>query len=223
MDCFSETGISAEKWEEIGDCYVKGHDWIMGVSVSYKLVPVENATDENQYVSKYNRDSSYVLKGTRGDGSPIEVVIEYDSSLVSIEEQNNSGSAGWIVNGRELPSGLVTYLYVLDESKWGPYGYPEIRTGFASFEDYVTAFMEEWYAAGDEDPTVSVLGKYSVNGYTYHYGEGFFMTETMIGDPDLLYVQIGENEYIEIYNIEMGMDLEDFVESSFYIKEVHMY
>ena len=220
MDCFSETGISSDEWEKIGDCYVKGHEWVQDVSISYKLVPVKNAADESQYVSKYNRDSSYVLKGTRSNGAPVEVVIEYDSSLVSIEEINNAGVGGWIVSGREIPSGLVTYLQVLDDSKWGPYGYPEIRTGSTSFEDYVIAFMEEWYAAGDEDPTVSVLGKYSANGYTYHYFEGFFMTETAIGDPDILYVQIGENEYIEIYNIEMGMDLEEFVNSAFYIKEV---
>ena len=51
----------------------------------------------------YNRDASHVIKGTRSDGTAIEVGI---------------------VNGRELPTGEVTYMGVLDETKWGPFGYP---------------------------------------------------------------------------------------------------
>lgn len=64
-----------------------------------------------------------MIKGTRSDGTAIEVVVEYDSSIVSYETKYNE-NMGWIVNGRELPTGEVTYMCVLDETKWGPFGYP---------------------------------------------------------------------------------------------------
>ena len=59
-----------------------------------------------------------MIKGTRSDGTAIEVVVEYDSSIVSYETKYKE-NMGWIVNGRELPTGEVTYMGVLDETKWG--------------------------------------------------------------------------------------------------------
>ena len=67
--------------------------------------------------------------------------------------------------------------------------------------------------------TVEYLG-YAANGYTYYYFEGFFMTETDIGDSDIVYVQISDNAYIEVYNVMFEESLEDFVNGSFYIEEV---
>lgn len=159
-----------------------------------------------------------MMTGTRSDGSSIEVVIEYDSSVVGYEL--TEGVGGWIVNGRELPSGPVTYMYALDEEKWGPFGYPMIRTGSASCENYKKDFLEHWTDMGALNPSIYDLGEVTVNGYTYYYFEGMFMTETEIGDPDILYVQIGENEYIEFYNLMFEETLEEFVNTSFYIKEV---
>jgi len=134
---------------------------------------------------QYNRDASYVMTGTRSDGSSIEVVIEYDSSVVGYEL--TEGVGGWIVNGRELPSGPVTYMYALDEEKWGPFGYPMIRTGSASCENYKKDFLEHWTDMGALNPSIYDLEEVTVNGYTYYYFE-----ET----------------------------LEEFVNTSFYIKEV---
>lgn len=217
-DCFSANSLSGTEWETVGDCYIKG-DAFTGDSISYNIVPKRNAKDVTKYEKQYNRDASYVLKGTRSDGSPIEVVIEYDSSLVGYELTENE-DMGWIVNGRPLPTGTVTYMYALDEEKWGPYGYPEIRTGSVSCEAYQKDWLDSYIAKGALNPSIYDLENTTVNGYTYYYFEGMFMTETEIGDPDILYVQIGANEYIEFYDLMFEGTLEEFVSTCLYIKEV---
>ena len=40
------------------------------------------------------------------------------------------------------------------------------------------------------------------------------------GDPEVLYVQIGSNEYLELYGFESWIRLEDFVNNALYIKEI---
>ena len=50
----------------------------------------------------------------------------------------------------------------------------------------------------------------------------FYKTETEIGDPDIIYVQIGENEYIEIYGVTFVESFEKMVNGSFYVKEVRV-
>lgn len=217
-DCFSANSLSGTEWETVGDCYIKG-DAFTGDSISYNIVPKTNVKDTTKYEKQYNRDASYVMTGKRSDGSVMEVVIEYDSSVVGYELTENE-DMGWIVNGRPLPTGTVTYMYVLDEEKWGPFGYPEIRTGSVSCEAYQKEWLDSYIAKGALDPSIFDLENTTVNGYTYYYFEGMFMTETEIGDPDILYVQIGENEYIEFYNLMFEGTLEEFVNTCLYIKEV---
>lgn len=168
---------------------------------------------------QYNRDASHVIKGTRSDGTAIEVVIEYDSSIVSYETKYNE-NMGWIVNGRELPTGEVTYMCVLDDSKMGPFGYPMIQSGCTSYENYKKDFLKRWTDKGALNPDFLDYESVTVNGYTYYFGEGFFMTSENIGDPDILYVQVGENEYLEFYNLMFEESLEELVNTSLYIKEV---
>lgn len=177
--------------------------------------PESTPTEE----AKYTRDASYVLTGTTSSGAAVECVIEYDSSLVSYELIYND-NMNWTVNGYELPSGMVTYMSAVDETKYGPYCYPIIKTGCTSYENYKKSWIDKYVALGDLNANICELGSYTVNGYTYYWFEGFFRTETVIGDPDIVYVQISENEYIELYNVMFEESFEDFINGSFYIKEV---
>ncbi len=211
LDCFSAASLSSEKWTEIGDCFIKSGEVVVDEYISYNIT--KEAMD--------SRDASCVLTGTTSSGATVECVIEYDSSLVAYELRDN-GDMNWTVNGYELPSGIVTYMHAVDDTKIGPNGYPIIRTGCDSYETYKKNWIDKYIAAGDEDATIYEYSSHTVNGYTYYWFEGFFMTETDIGDPDIIYVQIGENEYIELYNVMFEERFEDFINSSFYIKEVNV-
>lgn len=211
LDCFSAASLSSEKWTEIGDCFIKSGGMVVDEYISY------NITKE----AKDTRDASYVLTGTTASGATVECVIEYDSSLVAYELRDN-GNMNWSVNGYELPSGIVTYMHALDETKVGPNCYPLIKTDCTSYENYKNNWLDKHIAKGDPDPIIYEYSSHTVNGYTYYWFEGFFVTETDIGDPDIIYVQIGENEYIELYNVMFEERFEDFINSSFYIKEVNI-
>lgn len=168
---------------------------------------------------EHSRDTSFILTATTDSGASVECVIEYDSSAVAIELVN-IGDMNWVVNGNEIPSGEVAYMHPVDETKWGPYCYPVIKSGCSSYENYKKSWIDKYIALGDANANIVEYEEYTDNGYTYYFFEGFFMTPTLIGDPDIVYVQISDNEYIELYNITFEDTLEDFVKNSFYIKEV---
>ena len=79
--------------------------------------------------------------------------------------------------------------------------------------------IEKFKSYGDSAPRISELSTDTVNGYTYHFLEGIYRGDT-IGDPDIVYVQIGDNEYIEMYSVQIVDYMEDFINTCFYIKEV---
>ena len=212
LDCFSAAGLSQTEWTEIGDCFIKSGEVVVDEYISYNITKEE----------KDNRDASYVLKGVTSGGATVECLIEYDSSLVSYELRDN-GNLDWTINGNELPSGMVTYMSAVDETKWGPNCYPIIKTGCSSYENYKQNWLDKHIAKGDANASVTEYSSHTVNGYTYYWFEGSYMTETEIGDPDIVYVQIDENEYIELYNVLFEESFEVFVNSSFYIKEVKVY
>ena len=111
-------------------------------------------------------------------------------------------------------------MHAIDETKVGPNCYPVIRTGCSSYENYKKNLLNEFIAKGDANASISEYSSHTVNGYTYYWIEGSYKTENDIGDPDIVYVQIGENEYIELYNVLFEERFEDFINTSFYIREV---
>ena len=80
--------------------------------------------------------------------------------------------------------------------------------------------LERFKEMGDPAPTITEFTPHTVNGYTYYWIETFYKTADSIGDPDILYVQIGDNMYLEIYNIWFTPRFEDVVNDTIYIKEV---
>lgn len=187
-----------------------------------KKVPItvtKASANVNDKKEVSTRDASYTLTATKGDGTPIKCVIEYDSSLVKYELVDN-GDMNWVVNGYELPSGIVTHMSAVDETKVGPFCYPIIKTGCNCYENYKKALMDKFLATGDTNPTIVEYKTYKANGFTYYWLEGSFKSEDAIGDPDIVYVQIGEDEYIELYNVLFEESFEDFINRYFYIREV---
>ena len=147
----------------------------------------------------YNRDSSCVIKSADGT---IEKVIEYDSSVVTYSADG---------------SGTVSF-YPVDEQAWGPIGTVTLKSGCASYEAYCDSLMASYKAIGDPEPFISHIENCEINGYKYYFFEGFYKTETDIGDPDIIYVQVGANEYLELYNVWIYSYLEEFVNTALYVK-----
>jgi len=193
LDCFSAAGLYVDEWTEIADCFIMSGEMKVDEFISYKL------TKED--VDK--RNATCVLTGKTVSGATIECIIEYDSSKVTFK--NNNGKL---------------YMSAVDESKIGPNGYPVIGTGCTSYDNYKKSWVDKHVAKGDANAHITEYNSHRVNGFTYYWFEGFYKTETEIGDPDVIYVQISEQEYIEIYNILFEERFEDFINSSFYIKEV---
>lgn len=198
LDCFSAAGLYVDEWTEIADCFIMNGGMEVDKYISYML------TKED--VDR--RDASYVLTGTRSDGSKIECVIEYDSSVVTFETLDVLSGDG------------VSYVHTLDDTKIGPHCSFAVKNDCASYEEYKQDLLEQFIAKGDSDASITEYTSHRVNGYTYYWIEGFYKTETDIGDPDFVYVQIGENEYIELYNVMFEERFEDFINTSFYIREV---
>ena len=80
--------------------------------------------------------------------------------------------------------------------------------------------LDNLHAKGDMNAHIEEVASYRVNGYTYYWFELFYETADAKGDPEVLYVQIGANEYLELYNFESWISLEDFVNGALFIKEV---
>ncbi len=207
LDCYSPASLSNEKWTEIGDCFIKGAGMVVDQYISYNIT--KEAMD--------TRDASYVLTTTTSQGATVECEIEYDSSLVSYELIDNNS---YIESTYGLTGDKVTYMHTLDETKVGPNAYPAIKEGCTSYENYKQMLLDKFVAQGGANRDIVEYTGHRVNGYTYHWLEGFYSSETTIGDPDIVYVQIGENEYIELYNVLFQERFEDFINGSFYIRSV---
>lgn len=162
-------------------------------------------------------DASYVLSGVMADGSTVSCTIAYDSSLVSYELIENNA---YISGTYGLYDEKVTFLSCVDETKWGPYCYPVVRTGASSYEVYKENLLEKYHQMGDSEAEIYEIASCEVDGYTYYFFEAFYETEDAKGDPDIVYVQIGENEYIELYNVVFEEAFEEFIRSSFHITNV---
>ena len=185
--------------------------------------PTQKPTEAPSETPTYSRDASYTFSFVRNDGKTIECVVEYDSSKIAFDLVDNDI---FVSAGRDIPFELyakVTYMHPFDETAVEPweatYGYPVIKTGCTSYENYKKYLIDKFKTYGDPAPTISELSKYTANGYTYYFLEGFYRGDTM-GDPDIIYVQIGDNEFIEMYSVQIVDNMKDFVNTCFYIKEV---
>ena len=139
--------------------------------------------------------------GKNSAGKTVECILEYDSSVVTYEITDNGA-------------------YMEGNAANNIFGYPTIRTGSSTYENYKKTLVDSWKAKGDPNAFVTEISTHSVNGYTYYWFELFYETADAKGDPEVLYVQIGANEYLELYGFESWIRLEDFVNDALYIKEI---
>ena len=65
--------------------------------------------------------------------------------------------------------------------------------------------------------TISGIEQYTANGFTYYFLEAFY---DGYQDPDIVYVQITDDVFIEMFNVWFTCTLEEFVNTAFYISEV---
>lgn len=210
MNCFS--CLTLNGWTEAGDCYIMEGDTVFEEYIEYFLVKEIPQIESN-------RDMTYTLIGISADEMLLDCVIEYDSLLVSYTYHDN-GNSSWVVNGYQTPEGVADYMCVKDESKIGPVCYPIIATGCSSYEEYKENWTRAQISNGATSVSVYDYDSYTANGYTYYWFEGIFRSETTIGDPDIVYVQIGENEYVLLYNVLFEESFDEFIENYFYIREV---
>lgn len=189
--------LSTTDWTAVGDCYMIDGASSVANAFSYKITKEAPAPT-------YNRDSTFVIKGTTSAGKSIECVIEYDSSIANFETGNNG-------------QGIMS---AVNDEAFGPFGTFNIKNDSSSYENYKSNLLASFVAKGDQDASITEYSEYTVNGYTYYWLEGFYKTQTEIGDPDIVYVQVGQNEYIEIYNIWFETELEVLVNEAFYVKNV---
>ena len=211
LDCYSAASLSETEWTEIGDCFIKSNGMKVDEYISYTLTKEPKDT----------RNSTFTITGKTSSGTTVECVIEYDSSVVKYELVDSS-NINWNVNGQEFPDGLIACMTAVDETKAEINGYPIINSGCTSYEDYKKNLIDKFIEKGDPNAKITDYNSHTVNGYTYYWCEAFFKTETQIADPDIVYVQIGENEYIEIYNIWFDCPFEKLINNAFYIKEVNI-
>ena len=191
MDCFSAMGLGNDKWVNIGDILIKGGNYIADKSFSY-LITKEDVD---------SRDKTFTLVGKNSAGKTVECILEYDSKIVKYEP-------------------VETGAYMEGNEENNIFGYPTVKTGCSSYEDYKKGLIEEWKAKGDANAFITEVTSHSAYGYIYHWFELFYETASAKGDPEVLYVQIGANEYLELYNFESWIRLEDFVNGALFIKEV---
>jgi hypothetical protein len=200
-DCFSAFGLYNDKCTQIADCSLMGGRFELDKFFSYYITKEEVDT----------RDKTYTLTGTTADGKTVECVIEYDSSKVTYEQRQDY-----------LTGEIEDYMHHPTDGEEGPYGYLSIGSGCKSFEEYKKMMIQKYKDLGDVDPHFdnTYLVTHQVNGYTYYLTEFFYEYADAKGDPDVVYVQIGDNLYVEIFNYQCYARFEDFVIDSFFIKEV---
>lgn len=141
------------------------------------------------------------MKGKNSSGKTVECVIDYNSKEVTFEAVDNA-------------------VYMEGDDENFIYGYPTIKTGSNSYIAYKNLVLDNLRAKGDLNAHVEEVASYRVNGYTYYWLEAFYETADAKGDPEILYVQIGTNEYIELYGFETYLSLEEFIDNAFFIREV---
>lgn len=168
--------------------------------------PSETPTPEPENT----RDSSYVLTG---DGT-VECVVEYDSSVVTYEVYE----VGPWHDKYEFTGSTVPIF----QSAEGAIGYPVIRSGCASYEDYKNRIREKVAAKSVPEDALwfSEFESCTVNGYTYYAIEFGYMTETDIDDQTRIYVQLTDNEYLEVCSAEWYTTLEELANTALYIAQV---
>ena len=191
MDCFSAMGLYSNKWTQIGDCSIKSGEIKVDRYFTY-LITKEDVD---------SRDETFTLVGKNSAGKTVECILEYDSSVVTYETTDNGA-------------------YMEGNAANNIFGYPTIRTGSSTYENYKKTLVDSWKAKGDPNAFVTEISTHSVNGYTYYWFELFYETADAKGDPEVLYVQIGANEYLELYGFESWIRLEDFANDALYIKEI---
>lgn len=191
MDCFSAMGLYSDKWTQIGDCSIKSGEIKVDKYFTY-LITKEDVD---------SRDKTFTLVGKNSAGKTVECILEYDSSVVTYETTDNGA-------------------YMEGNAANNIFGYPTIRTGSSTYENYKKTLVDSWKAKGDPNAFVTEISTHSVNGYTYYWFELFYETADAKGDPEVLYVQIGANEYLELYGFESWIRLEDFANDALYIKEI---
>ena len=203
MDCFSAFSLPVDKWMEIGDCALMAGTFKLDEYFSY-------------YISKEDVDESdktYTLTGTTADGKTVECVIEYDSSKVTYEQRQDY-----------LTGEIEDYMHHPTDGEEGPYGYLSIGSGCKSFEEYKQMMIRKNKDLGDANPHFddTYLVTHQVDGYTYYLTEFFYEYADAKGDPDVVYVQIGDNLYVEIFGFESHSTFENSVIDAFFIKEVRV-
>ncbi len=193
MDCFSANSLDTEKWSWSGDCFIKGGQFKVDQLFSYYL------TKEKVE----GRDKTCTLKGKNSSGKTVECVIDYNSKEVTFETVDNG-------------------VYMEGDDENFIYAYPTIKTGSNSYIAYKNLILDSLRAKGDPNAHVEEVAYYRTNGYSYYWLEAFYETADAKGDPEILYVQIGENEYIELYGFETYLSLEEFIDGAFFIREVNI-
>lgn len=200
-DCFSAFGLYKDKWTQIADISIKSGRFEADKYFSY-------------YITKEDvdsRDKTYTLTGTTADGKTVECVIEYDSSKVTYEQRQDY-----------LTGEMEDYMHHPTDGIEGPYGYLSVGSGCKSFEEYKQMMIQKYKDLGDTNPHFddTYLVTHQVSGYTYYTTEFFYEYADAKGDPDIVYVQIGDNLYVEIFNFQSYSRFEDSVIDTFFIKEV---
>lgn len=206
---FSSYVLSDKEWIEAGGCYMMAGEDAWGDYFAYKLAKEKPAKE-------YSRDASFTLTGTKEDGSSIECVIEYDSSLVSYEP---CVTDIW-TEKYEFPNGKATLAMPKDEESMEGYGYSVIRTGISSFDEYQRILTERFLNQLGPGGSMTFMeyGTCEINGYTYHILEVSYVSDTNIDYYDVVYVQISDTECIEICGVQFYVTLEEFVNTVFYVK-----
>lgn len=199
-DYFSPAGVSDVEWEKVGNCYIMGGEIVYKDYISY-IITTDGST------GYYHHDASYLFQVTDANQNTAECRVAYDSSVVTytLGEDNKV-----YFSGKNLDPEYGIPYPVCD--------YVRLVTGCSSYEEYKASLQAQLEAAGDEDAYIWSYDECTINGYTYYLFEVFYETENAKGDPDMLYVQVGDNEYIEIYNLFPFTSLEDFVKTAFFIK-----
>ena len=206
---FSSFVLGDKEWTEAGGCYMMDGETVWEDYFSYKITKEIPAKE-------YHRDATYTISGTGADGSVIECVIEYDSSIVSYMPcEEDFWTAKY-----EFPDGKATVAMPKDEVSMERYGYSVIRTGIASFEEYQRGLTERFSSQLGRGGSMTFMeyGTCEVNGYTYHILEASYVSDTDIDYYDVVYVQISDTECIEICGVQFYCTLEEFVNTVFYVK-----
>ena len=209
---FSSFSLGNREWTAVGDCYMM--DGEFGTE-GYVVFQIANVKPQKQYC----RDASFTMIGTGKGGSIVECVIEYDSTRVYYEP---TYTQAWNAE-YEFPDDKGYYLGAVDQMADEFLGYPVVRTGVTSYNEYKDYLSRRIINRVEQVGFAMTLTEYAsceVNGFTYYFQEASYCSNNDIGYYNTVYVQISETEFIELCGVWFYCTLEDFVNQFFYIKEV---